>query len=57
MLFSWKQDIGSDVNNLSRRWLEGEGQADELRTPDIDNMDYDEYHKSLTQYVFSLFFW
>nr|XP_027235985.1 calmodulin-regulated spectrin-associated protein 2-like [Penaeus vannamei] len=41
-------DIGSDVNNLSRRWLEGEGQADELRTPDIDNMDYDEYHKSLT---------
>ncbi|XP_042887517.1 uncharacterized protein LOC122263224 isoform X3 [Penaeus japonicus] len=43
-----KGDIGSDVNNLSRRWLEGEGQADELRTPDIDNMDYDEYHKSLT---------
>ncbi|XP_047482342.1 uncharacterized protein LOC125034532 isoform X4 [Penaeus chinensis] len=42
------KDIGSDVNNLSRRWLEGEGQADELRTPDIDNMDYDEYHKSLT---------
>ncbi|XP_063596395.1 uncharacterized protein LOC134773202 isoform X3 [Penaeus indicus] len=49
-----KGDIGSDVNNLSRRWLEGEGQADELRTPDIDNMDYDEYHKSLTQMTDSL---
>ncbi|XP_063596398.1 patronin-like isoform X6 [Penaeus indicus] len=48
------KDIGSDVNNLSRRWLEGEGQADELRTPDIDNMDYDEYHKSLTQMTDSL---
>ena len=39
------------MNNVSRRWLEGEGQTDDLRTPDIDNMDYDEYHKSLTQYV------
>ncbi|XP_066967192.1 uncharacterized protein Patronin isoform X14 [Macrobrachium rosenbergii] len=42
------QDIGSDVNKVSRRWLEEEGQTDELRTPDLETMDYDEYHKSLT---------
>ncbi|XP_071548392.1 LOW QUALITY PROTEIN: uncharacterized protein Patronin [Panulirus ornatus] len=42
------KDIGSDVNNLSRRWLEGETQTDELRTPDLDAMDYDQYHQSLT---------
>ncbi|XP_042234616.1 uncharacterized protein LOC121874529 isoform X5 [Homarus americanus] len=41
-------DIGSDVNSLSRRWLEGEQQTEELRTPDLDTMDYDQYHQSLT---------
>ncbi|XP_066967194.1 uncharacterized protein Patronin isoform X16 [Macrobrachium rosenbergii] len=48
------QDIGSDVNKVSRRWLEEEGQTDELRTPDLETMDYDEYHKSLTQMTDSL---
>ncbi|CAL4102155.1 unnamed protein product [Meganyctiphanes norvegica] len=41
-------DVSSEVDNVSRRWLEGEGQSEELRTPDMDNMDYDDYHKSLT---------
>ncbi|XP_053651388.1 uncharacterized protein Patronin isoform X6 [Cherax quadricarinatus] len=42
------KDIGTDVTSLSRRWLEGENQAEELRTPDLDTMDYDQYHQSLT---------
>ncbi|XP_069186002.1 uncharacterized protein Patronin [Procambarus clarkii] len=42
------KDIGTDVNSLSRRWLEGENPGDELRTPDLDTMDYDQYHQSLT---------
>lgn len=45
-----KQDISSDVSNLSRRWLEGsEAPAGEVRTPDLDTMDYEQYHQSLTQ--------
>ncbi|KAK8726897.1 hypothetical protein OTU49_010116 [Cherax quadricarinatus] len=49
-----KGDIGTDVTSLSRRWLEGENQAEELRTPDLDTMDYDQYHQSLTQMTDSL---
>ncbi|KAK7069879.1 hypothetical protein SK128_011064, partial [Halocaridina rubra] len=49
-----KGDIGSDVNTMSKRWLEEERNAQELRTPDLDAMDYDEYHKSLTQMTDSL---
>ncbi|KAK8726893.1 hypothetical protein OTU49_010116 [Cherax quadricarinatus] len=48
------KDIGTDVTSLSRRWLEGENQAEELRTPDLDTMDYDQYHQSLTQMTDSL---
>ncbi|KAK8401531.1 hypothetical protein O3P69_001012 [Scylla paramamosain] len=43
-----KGDISSEVNNVSRRWLEGEAQSEEVQTPDLDTMDYDQYHQSLT---------
>ncbi|KAK8401525.1 hypothetical protein O3P69_001012 [Scylla paramamosain] len=42
------KDISSEVNNVSRRWLEGEAQSEEVQTPDLDTMDYDQYHQSLT---------
>ncbi|XP_050688722.1 uncharacterized protein LOC126981544 isoform X16 [Eriocheir sinensis] len=42
------QDISSDVNNMSRRWLDSEGHSEEVQTPDLDTMDYDQYHQSLT---------
>lgn len=47
------QDIGAEVSQVSRRWLEGADQPSgaEVRTPDMDNMDYDQYQHSLTQYV------
>ncbi|KAF2367765.1 CKK domain [Trinorchestia longiramus] len=45
-----KGDIGSDVSQVSRKWLEGGGGGDgELRTPDMDNMEYDQYQHSLSQ--------
>ncbi|KAK3888904.1 hypothetical protein Pcinc_007065 [Petrolisthes cinctipes] len=50
-----KGDISSDVSNLSRRWLEGsDAPAVEVRTPDLDTMDYEQYHHSLTQMTDSL---
>ncbi|KAK8401518.1 hypothetical protein O3P69_001012 [Scylla paramamosain] len=49
-----KGDISSEVNNVSRRWLEGEAQSEEVQTPDLDTMDYDQYHQSLTQMTDSL---
>ncbi|KAK8401529.1 hypothetical protein O3P69_001012 [Scylla paramamosain] len=48
------KDISSEVNNVSRRWLEGEAQSEEVQTPDLDTMDYDQYHQSLTQMTDSL---
>ena len=44
------QDIGADVSQVSRRWLE-EAAPQEARTPDMDGMDLDQYQHSLTQYV------
>ena len=45
------QDIGADVSQVSRRWLEDGPTGGEVRTPDMDGMDMDQYQNSLTQYV------
>ncbi|KAB7507571.1 Patronin [Armadillidium nasatum] len=48
------KDLGTEVSNMSKRWLESSNQMEELRTPDMDAMDYEEYQKSLSQMTDSL---
>ncbi|XP_058802244.1 patronin isoform X4 [Phymastichus coffea] len=47
--FSLKE-ISEDVKDVEHKWLDQENSFVETRrTPDIENMDYDQYHQSLTQ--------
>ncbi|XP_015607322.1 patronin isoform X4 [Cephus cinctus] len=49
--FSLKE-ISEDVRDVEHKWLEQDGSApfiETRRTPDIENMDLDQYHQSISQ--------
>ncbi|XP_048508204.1 patronin isoform X11 [Athalia rosae] len=54
--FSLKE-ISEDVRDVEHKWLEQDGSApfiETRRTPDIENMDLDQYHESISQMNSSL---
>ncbi|XP_053979439.1 patronin isoform X20 [Hylaeus volcanicus] len=54
--FSLKE-ISEDVRDVEHKWLEHDGNApfiETRRTPDIENMDLDQYHQSISQMNSSL---
>ncbi|XP_051154754.1 patronin isoform X4 [Leptopilina boulardi] len=54
--FSLKE-ISEDVRDVEHKWLEQDGSApfvETRRTPDIENMDLEQYHQSITQMNTSL---
>ncbi|XP_015430817.1 PREDICTED: patronin isoform X4 [Dufourea novaeangliae] len=54
--FSLKE-ISEDVRDVEHKWLEHDGSApfiETRRTPDIENMDLDQYHQSISQMNSSL---
>ncbi|XP_012272704.1 patronin isoform X2 [Orussus abietinus] len=54
--FSLKE-ISEDVRDVEHKWLEQDGSApfiETRRTPDIENMDLDQYHQSISQMNTSL---
>ncbi|XP_015522399.2 patronin isoform X6 [Neodiprion lecontei] len=54
--FSLKE-ISEDVRDVEHKWLEQDGSApfiETRRTPDIENMDIDQYHESISQMNSSL---
>ncbi|XP_023316368.1 patronin isoform X4 [Trichogramma pretiosum] len=53
--FSLKE-ISEDVRDVEHKWLDQDATpyVETRRTPDIENMDYDQYHQSITQMNSSL---
>ncbi|XP_053979393.1 patronin isoform X15 [Hylaeus volcanicus] len=51
------KEISEDVRDVEHKWLEHDGNApfiETRRTPDIENMDLDQYHQSISQMNSSL---
>ncbi|XP_012262827.2 patronin isoform X9 [Athalia rosae] len=51
------KEISEDVRDVEHKWLEQDGSApfiETRRTPDIENMDLDQYHESISQMNSSL---
>ncbi|CAB0032888.1 unnamed protein product [Trichogramma brassicae] len=54
--FGGSQEISEDVRDVEHKWLDQDATpyVETRRTPDIENMDYDQYHQSITQMNSSL---
>lgn len=52
------QEISEDVRDVEHKWLEQDGNApfiETRRTPDIENMDLEQYHQSISLLVFDIY--
>lgn len=52
------QEISEDVRDVEHKWLEQDGSApfiETRRTPDIENMDLEQYHQSISLLVFDIY--